>query len=168
MSFSREPDSLATLMTLEHARVLECADTFVNGARPSVLDGARAIVRALEAAEASILTPMIARLRPQTRDMLTDAVGDRAQVLAALDALADAKAQRARKEAFAPLVDQLKADLSQRLDVVLPALASQLPRVQYRAVVHAFIRHYQATLGPVQPAPAVAVAEPKQQRRRVA
>jgi hypothetical protein len=144
MAISREPDALMTHMILEHARVLEGVERFVAGARPSALDSARQIIEAFADAEEAILFPMVAKLRPQTRDVLADAVGDRAQQLAELEALVRSRSRSARKLAAATFADRIRGDLERRLAQILPALASQLPRVQYRAVIQAFLRRYEA------------------------
>jgi hypothetical protein len=144
MSISREPDELMTQMMLEHARVLECVERFVAGARPSVLDTARQIIRAFADAEDRVLFPMVAKLRPQTRDVLADAVGDRARQLTELEALVQTRPPRARKLAAMRFSDQVRADLERRIDQILPALSSQLPRLQYRAIVRAFLNRYAA------------------------
>ena len=144
MAISREPDALMTHMILEHARVLECVERYLKSARPSALDSARQIIEAFADAEAAILFPMVDKLRPQTRDVLADAVGDRAQQLTELDALVQAGSRSARKLAAANFADRIRGDLERRLTQLLPALASQLPRVQYRAIIQAFLRRYEA------------------------
>jgi hypothetical protein len=156
----RDQDSLSTWMTREHDRARECIERFANGERAKVLGAAQQIVRAFAAAEDAVLFPMLARvrLRPEVQHLLADAREDRSQALASLETLAHTRGKSARKLAAVQLIDQLREHLERRALHLNPTLASQLPRLQYRAVVQAFIRCYES-------AGVTALAVPEQKLR---
>jgi hypothetical protein len=141
-------------MTREHDRLHECIERFANGERAKVLGAAEQIVRAFAAAEETVLFSMLARvrLRAEVQHLLADARTDRSQELASLETLAHTRGPRARKLAAVRLIDELREHLERRVQHFNPTLASQLPRLQYRAVVQAFIRCYEsAAVTPVMP-----------------
>ncbi|HTL38829.1 MAG TPA: hypothetical protein VL326_37115 [Kofleriaceae bacterium] len=144
-------------MTREHERVRACIERFANGERAKALGEAQQIVRAFAAAELKVLFPMLGRvrLRPEVQHLLADAQDDRSRELASLETLAHTRGARARKLAAVQLMDQLREHVERRTLHFNPTLASQLPRVQYRAVVEAFIRCYESA------GDTVAMTEPK-------
>lgn len=142
----RDQDSLSTWMTREHDRLRECIERFADGERAKVLGAAEQIVRGFAAAEDTVLFPMLARvrLRAEVQHFLADARGDRNQELASLETLAHTRGKSARKLGAVKLIDELREHLERRVLHFNPTLASQLPRLQYKAVVQAFIRCYES------------------------
>jgi hypothetical protein len=110
---------------------------------------ARRILRALGDAETNVLYPAFSRvsLRPETQRLLDDSRDNRAEQLAAVDVLAHKRAARLRKLAALELCDRIKHHGAQHVSLLIPVLASQLPRLLYRSIVQAFISHYQREAG---------------------
>ena len=140
MRMYREPDTLATLLLRERARVLECLTRFAEGRGAAAISEARDIVRALADAETHVLYPAFSRvsLRPETQRLLDDSRDARAEQLAALDVLAHKRAARLRKLGAVALSDAIEHHARQHVSLLVPVLASQLPRPVYRSLVNAF------------------------------
>jgi hypothetical protein len=143
MGTYREQDPLAVFLTAEQNRLLDCIKQFANGEGAARITEARRIIRALAAAEASVLYPAFsrARLQLETDRLLEDSRGNRAQHLAALDALARKRAVPLRKLAAVQLCDLIAHHGEQHTSLLLPVLASQLPRPVYRSLSHQFMAH---------------------------
>jgi hypothetical protein len=148
MGLNREQDPLAALLTREHARVLECLMRFAKGDGAVVTAEARRVLSALHHAETNVLYPAFSRvsLRPETARLLEDCRGGRAQQLAALAALAHKRAGRLRKLAAVQLGDLVQHHGQQHISLLIPVLASCLPRLLYRSIVQAFAACYQDAL----------------------
>jgi hypothetical protein len=148
MGTYREPDSLASLLTREQTRVLDCLERFGNGGGAAAIAEARRILRALADAETNVLYPAFSRvsLRLDTQQLLDDSRDDRAHHLEALDALAHKRAARLRKLGAVALKDLIASHAQRHVSLLIPVLASQLARPLYRSIVHAFTAHYEAAL----------------------
>jgi len=148
MATFREPDSLAALLMREQIRLLDCLRKFADGGGSAELGEARRILRALADAETQVLYPAFRRvlLRLETQCLLDDTAGDRGEQLAALEALARKRAGRSRKLSAVALADILQLHTKQQIEVLLPVLGSQLPRLMYRAIVHAFSARFEGAL----------------------
>jgi hypothetical protein len=83
--------------------------------------------------------------------LLEDSRGNRAQHLAALDALARKRAVPLRKLAAVQLCDLIAHHGEQHTSLLLPVLASQLPRPVYRSLGHQFMARVSGELD--QPVP---------------
>jgi len=145
MGMYREQDPLAAFIKREQSRVLERLMQFADGEGRGVLADARDVLRALAAVETEVLYPAFSRvrLRLETERLLDDSRGDRAEQLAGLDVLAHKRAARSRKLAAVKLIDLIKHHDEQLTTLLIPVLASQLPRPLYHSIVHAFIAHYE-------------------------
>ena len=148
MDTHREQDALATLLVREQTRALDSIKQFASGEGASALSEARRVLRALGDAEEGVLYPAFSRvsLRPETQRLLDDSRGARAQQLAALDVLAHKRAARLRKLAAVELCDLIEHHGVQHVSLLIPVLASQLPRPLYRSIVQTFIARYQGDL----------------------
>lgn len=162
MGTYREQDPLAALLAAQQTRVLECLMSFATGDGAGRLAEARRILRALADAETNVLYPAFSRVnvRPETQRLLDDSRGNRAQQLEALDGLAHKRAPRLRKLAVLELCDLIKHHGMQHISLLVPVLASQLPRPLYRSIVQAFTARYERGL------PA-RTREPRRQRTMV-
>jgi hypothetical protein len=160
MGTFREPDALSTLLLREQARLLESLQEFASGAGASALVEARRVLHALADVETNVLYPVFSRvhLRPETERLLEDYRDARAQQLAAVDALAHKRSSRLRKLAMVELADIIQHHGRQHVSLLIPVLASQLPRPMYRSIVHAVTARYQEHFE----APAKNVAKMKQ------
>ena len=148
MGTYREPDALSVLLLREQTRVLESLQQFGSGAGAGALAEARRILRALEDAETNVLYPAFSRvsLRPETQRLLDDCRGARAQQLEGIDALAHKRAARLRKLAMVELCDLIQHHGKQHVALLVPVLASQMPRPLHRSIVHAFTARYEGHL----------------------
>jgi hypothetical protein len=145
----RASDPLSELLAREQTRVIECVQRFASGEGAAALSKARQIVRALADAEDTVLAPAFVRvvLRSEEQCLVDDARGERARQLTALDTLARKRGARLRKLAALELCDQLQHHANQCARLI-PVLASQLPRLLFRAIAGAFATRYQAGLTP--------------------
>lgn len=148
MGTYREQDPLAAFLMGQHRRVLDCLRQFANGEGASQISEARRILHALDDAETNVLFPAFSRvsLRLETERLLEDSRGNRAEQLALLDALAHKRAPRSRKLAAVELFDLIEHHAEQQITLLVPVLASQLPRPLYRSIVHAFTDRFQGEL----------------------
>ena len=148
MGTYREQDPLAAFLMGQHRRVLDCLRQYANGEGASQLTEARTILRALDEAETSVLFPAFSRvqLRLETERLLEDSRGNRAEQLALLDVLAHKRAARSRKLAAVELYDLIEHHAEQEITLLIPVLASQLPRALYRSIVHVFTDRFQGQL----------------------
>ena len=129
--------------------MLDSVDAFARGARAAVLNEARRIIRAFEAAENEVLFPMLARVRLRTdlQHLLVDVQQDRADQLAEVSALSRKRGKLTRRVAAVRLSHLIRVAEERRTCQLIPSLASCLPRVQYRALARAFIQRYESALG---------------------
>jgi hypothetical protein len=141
MGTYREQDPLAVFLTGEQNRLLDCLKRFANGEGAACITEARRIIQALGEAEASVLYPAFSRVRLhfETERLLDDSRGNRAQQLAALDALSRKRAVPLRKLAAVELCDLIAHHGEQHTSLLIPVLASQMPRPAYRAMSHQFM-----------------------------
>jgi hypothetical protein len=141
MGTYREQDPLAVFWTGEQNRLLDCIKQFANGEGAARITEARGIIRALADAEAEVMYPAFSRVRLplETERLLEDSRGNRAQHLEALDALARKRAAPLRKLAAVQLCDLIAHHGEQHTSLLMPVLASQLPRPVYRALSHQFM-----------------------------
>jgi hypothetical protein len=148
MAAQREQDPLVALLDREHRRVLDSVDRFAREGGASVLAHARQILRALAEAETHVLYPAFGRvsLRPETQRLLDDNRDSRTRQLVMLDALARRRAIPLRKLAQAELTESLEHHALQHGTLLIPVLASQLPRALYRSLGHAFRARYERSL----------------------
>lgn len=138
MDTYREQDPLAVFLTGEQTRLLDCIKQFANGEGAARITEARRIIRALGEAEANVLYPAFSKVRLQleTERLLEDSRGNRAQQLERLDALARKRAVPLRKLAAVELCDLIAHHGQQHTSLLIPVLASQLPRPVYRSMAH--------------------------------
>lgn len=141
MGTYREQDPLAVFLTAEQNRLLDSIKQFANGDGAAHITEARRIIRALAEAEANVLYPAFSRVRLalETERLLEDSRGNRAQQLAALDVLARKRAVPLRKLAAVELCDLIAHQGEQHTSLLIPVLASQLPRPVYRSMGHQFM-----------------------------
>jgi hypothetical protein len=165
MGTYREQDPLAALLIEQESRVLDSVLRFASGDGASALSEARRILRALAAAETNVLYPAFSRvsLRPETQRLLEDSLGNREQHLAGLDVLAHKRAARLRKLSAVELCDRIRHHDVQHVSLLIPVLASQMPRPLYRSIVQAFKARFEGEL-----TPALRTREPRRQRAQVA
>ena len=165
MGTYREQDPLAELLIEEQTRVLDSILRFASGEGAGAIGEARRILRALGDAETNVLYPAFSRvsLRPETQRLLDDSRGNRDEHLAALDVLAHKRASRLRKLAAVELCDRIKHHGVQHVSLLVPVLASQMPRPLYRSIVQAFKTRFEGEL-----AHAARTREPRRQRAAVA
>lgn len=149
MGTYRAPDPLAVFLAAEQNRLLDCIKQFANGEGAARITEARRIIRALGEAETNVLYPAFSRVRLQleTERLLDDSRGNRAQHLGALDALARKRAVPLRKLAAVQLCDLIAHHGEQHTSLLVPVLASQLPRPVYRSLSHQFIARVTGELG---------------------
>jgi hypothetical protein len=159
MGTYREQDPLATFLMSQQSRVLDCLKGFANGEGAACITEARRILRALGEVETAVLYPAFSRVRLhfETERLLEDSRGNRAQHLAALDALSRKRAAPLRKLAAVELCDLIAHHGEQHTSLLIPVLASQLPRPVYRAMAHTFVARFEGELEG-----AVQQAKPKQ------
>jgi hypothetical protein len=148
MATYREQDPLAGLLIAQQTRVIECLLRFASGDGAAAISEARRILAALGDAETNVLYPAFSRvaLRSETQRLLDDSRGNREEQLEALDVVAHKRAARLRKLAALELCDRIKHHGEQHISLLIPVLASQLPRAMYRAIVSAFSARYQGEL----------------------
>ena len=141
MGTYREQDPLAVFLVGQQSRVLDCLKQFANGEGAACITEARRILRALGEVEAAVLYRrfLACGLHFETERLLEDSRGNRAQHLAALDALARKRAAPLRKLAAVELCDLIAHHGEQHTSLLIPVLASQLPRPMYRALAHTFV-----------------------------
>ncbi len=162
MGTYREQDPLVTHLVREEARVLECISGFASGEGAVRLAEARRIIRALGDAEAAVLYPAFSRVaqRLETERLLEDSRSNRVQQLEMLDVLAHKRAPRLRKLKAVELCDLLRHHGEQHTTLLVPVLASQLPRALYRSIVGAFMTRYEAASHPTPVRATPAALEP--------
>jgi hypothetical protein len=160
MSAYREQDPLVALLQREHQRILDGVDGFVREGGASAISHARHILLALADAEAHVLYPAFTRvsLRPETQRLLDDSRDSRARQLAVLAVLARRRAPRLRKVAQAELAERLEHHVVQHGSLLIPVLASQLPRALHRSLGQAFLTRYDGSLARAHRAPEHTVA----------
>lgn len=152
MGTYREQDALVAFLAREDSRVLELIAHAADNdgrRRTDAIDDARRILTALGEAETQVLHGAFSRvrLRPETQALLDDSRGARAEQLAGLERLAQRRGSRLRKLAAVELSDMV-ASHSERLGTLLvPVLASQLPRPVHRALSQAFMNRVQQASG---------------------
>jgi hypothetical protein len=148
MGTYREQDPLAVFLMSQQTRLLECLKQFANGEGATRIAEARRILIALGEAETAVLYPAFSRVRLhfETERLLEDSRGNRAQQLAAVDALARKRAAPLRKLAAVELCDLIAHHGEQHTSLLIPVLASQLPRPVYRSLTHAFVARMEGQL----------------------
>jgi hypothetical protein len=148
MGTYREQDPLTAHLSAQQTRVLDCLRRFADGEGAANISEARRILTALAEAERDILYPAFTRVavKPETQALLDDSRGNRAQHLEGLDALAHKRAPRLRKLAAVALSDLIDHHGKQHASLLIPVLASQLPRPLYRSIVHTFVARVEGTL----------------------
>jgi hypothetical protein len=148
MGTYRAPDPLAALLAQEQARIIDCLQQFADGQGAGAITAARRIMSALLEAETTVLQPAFARvsLRLEAQLLLETMRDDRAQQLEALYTLARKRAPRSRKLAAIALADVIRRHAQQHTALLIPVLASQLPRPVHRSLAQAFSAHYEAAL----------------------
>ena len=154
MGTYREQDPLAAHLSAQQANVLDCLMRYANGEGAANISEARRLITALADAEREVLYPAFTRvsLKPETERLLDDSRGNRAQQLEALDALAHKRSPRLRKLAAVALSDTIDHHGKQHTSLLIPVLASQLPRPLYRSIVHTFIARVEGALEHARPA----------------
>lgn len=164
MGTYREQDPLAAFLIGQQTRVVEGVLELASGAGAGRANETRHILRALGDAETNVLYPAFSRvsLRPETQRLLDDCRGNRAEQISLLDVLAHKRAVRLRKLAAVELCDRINHHGEQHVSLLIPVLASQLPRPLYRSIVHAFTARYEGEL-----AHALHTREPRRQRAMV-
>lgn len=148
MGTYREDDPLATFLRAQQAKIAEGLLEFANGGGAPAIAKVRAMVHALSAAETEVLHPAFSRVQLplEAERLLEDCRDSRAEQLEALDALAHKRAPRLRKLAAVELTDRIQHHARQHLALLLPVLASRLPRVMHRSLAATFIARCQHTL----------------------
>lgn len=154
MGTYREQDPLTAHLSAQQSRVLDCLRRFADGEGAANISEARRILQALADAETNILYPAFTRVavKPETQALLDDSRGNRAQHLEGLDALAHKRSPRLRKLAAVALTDLIDHHGKQHAALLIPVLASQLPRPLYHSIVHAFVARVE---GAIEQAPVV-------------
>jgi uncharacterized tellurite resistance protein B-like protein len=138
------PDPLTALLLREQARIVECLKQFADGQGGAAISDARRILTALADAETQILYPAFSRvsLRLEAEELLKTMQDERAQQLASLELLAHKRAPRLRKLGAVALGDLIQRHAQQHSALLIPVLASQLPRPLHRS---SFTRSPRAT-----------------------
>lgn len=147
MGTFRQLDPFLAFLICEQARVLEHVNSLASGtgaSRAHATAEAKRILTALADAEAAVLVPAFSRvrLRPETQALLDDSRGERAEQLAALEQLARKRAVTGKKLAALQLGELVKSYSEQLVTLLVPVLASQMPRAMYRAMAQAFMTRY--------------------------
>jgi hypothetical protein len=161
MATHREHDPLTEMILREHAGLLECINRVARGESPArELAGKRAVLDALESAEANVLQPAFSRvtMRLETERLLEDCQDNRARQKVTLDALMLKRSPRLRTLKAVELADQVQHHGTQLVTLLIPVLRSQLPRTLYGAVSNAFAARYTEALTGVPVRPRAVVA----------